>query len=42
LPDSSPRLILTRHERGTAFMADVQGRLAGRLSVCLSTSGFDE
>jgi acetolactate synthase-1/2/3 large subunit len=39
LLDSSLRFIPTRHEQGAAFMADVQGRLAGKASVCLSTLG---
>ena len=39
LLDSSLRFIQTRHEQGAAFMADVQGRLAGKASVCLSTLG---
>jgi acetolactate synthase-1/2/3 large subunit len=39
LRDSKLRFILTRHEQGAAFMADVQGRLTGRASVCLATLG---
>jgi acetolactate synthase-1/2/3 large subunit len=39
LLDSSLRFIQTRHEQGAAFMADVQGRLTGRASVCLATLG---
>lgn len=39
LLDSSLRFIPTRHEQGAAFMADVQGRLTGKASVCLSTLG---
>ena len=31
--------ILTRHEQGAAFMADVYGRLTGKAGVCLSTLG---
>lgn len=31
--------VLTRHEQGAAFMADVYGRLTGRAGVCLSTLG---
>ncbi len=31
--------ILTRHEQGAGFMADVHGRLTGRAGVCLSTIG---
>jgi acetolactate synthase-1/2/3 large subunit len=33
------RFVLTRHEQGAAFMADVFGRLTGRAGVCLSTLG---
>ncbi|MEO5695772.1 MAG: acetolactate synthase large subunit [Burkholderiaceae bacterium] len=36
---SSIRFVLTRHEQGAAFMADVYGRLTGRAGVCLSTLG---
>jgi len=39
LLDSSIRFIITRHEQGAAFMADVYGRLTGRAGVCLSTLG---
>jgi len=39
LLDSSIRFVLTRHEQGAAFMADVQGRLTGKAGVCLSTLG---
>ncbi|MCO6437724.1 MAG: acetolactate synthase large subunit [Phycisphaerae bacterium] len=39
LLDSSLRFVQTRHEQGAAFMADVQGRLTGRASVCLATLG---
>ncbi len=39
LLDADLRFISTRHEQGAAFMADVQGRLTGRASVCLSTLG---
>ncbi len=39
LLDSNLRFIQTRHEQGAAFMADVQGRLTGKASVCLSTLG---
>jgi len=35
----SIRFILTRHEQGAAFMADVYGRLTGRPAVCLGTLG---
>ena len=37
--DSHIQFILTRHEQGAAFMADVYGRLTGRAGVCLSTLG---
>ncbi len=39
LLDSSIPFILTRAEQGAAFMADVQGRLTGKASVCLGTLG---
>lgn len=39
LEGSSVRFILTRHEQGAAFMADVYGRLTGRAGVCLGTLG---
>ncbi|MDG6779091.1 acetolactate synthase large subunit [Thiomicrorhabdus sp. zzn3] len=39
LLDSKIQFILTRHEQGAAFMADVYGRLTGRAGVCLSTLG---
>lgn len=39
LHDSDIRFILTRHEQGAAFMADVHGRLTGEAGVCLSTLG---
>ena len=39
LLDSSIRFVVTRHEQGAAFMADVYGRLTGRAGVCLSTLG---
>jgi acetolactate synthase-1/2/3 large subunit len=39
LPGSSIRLVMTRHEQGAAFMADVYGRLTGKAGVCLSTLG---
>ena len=32
-------VVLTRHEQGAAFMADVYGRLTGKPGVCLSTLG---
>jgi len=39
LEESSIRFIVTRHEQGAAFMADVYGRLTGRAGVCMSTLG---
>lgn len=39
LDDSPIRFIMTRHEQGAAFMADVYGRLTGKVGVCLSTLG---
>lgn len=39
LLDSNIRFILTRHEQGAAFMADVYGRLTGKAGVCLATLG---
>jgi acetolactate synthase-1/2/3 large subunit len=39
LLDSSIRFVMTRHEQGAAFMADVHGRLTGKAGVCLSTLG---
>src|SRR3990167_10953294 len=33
------RFILTRHEQGAAFMADIHGRLSGKAGVCLATLG---
>ena len=39
LLDSKIKFILTRHEQGAAFMADVYGRLTGKIGVCLSTLG---
>ncbi len=33
------RFILTRHEQGAAFMAEVYGRLTGEVAVCLGTLG---
>ena len=39
LLDSGMRFILTRHEQGAAFMADVHGRLTGSAGVCLATLG---
>jgi len=34
-----PRLILTRHEAGAAFIADGYARQSGRIGVCCSTTG---
>ena len=39
LEDSEIRFMLTRHEQGAAFMADVYGRLTGKSGVCLGTLG---
>lgn len=39
LRNSSIRFVLTRHEQGAAFMADVYGRLTGRAGACLATLG---
>jgi acetolactate synthase-1/2/3 large subunit len=39
LLNSSIKFIMTRHEQGAAFMADLYGRLTGRPGVCLSTLG---
>lgn len=39
LLDSNIKFIVTRHEQGAAFMADVYGRLTGRAGVCMSTLG---
>ena len=39
LLDSPIEFIITRHEQGAAFMADVYGRLTGRAGVCMSTLG---
>src|SRR5881296_1424114 len=40
LEDSSKiRFVLTRHEQGAAFMADVYGRLSSYPGVCLATLG---
>lgn len=36
---SSIQFVLTRHEQGAGFMADVFGRLTGRAGVCLATIG---
>lgn len=39
LQNSSIQFIITRHEQGAAFMADVYGRLTHKAGVCLSTLG---
>lgn len=39
LSRSKIKFIVTRHEQGAAFMADVYGRLTGKPGVCLSTLG---
>ena len=39
LPDYPIHHVLTRHEQGAAFMADVYGRLTGKAGVCLATLG---
>lgn len=39
LLDSNIKFVLTRHEQGAAFMADVYGRLTGHAGVCLATLG---
>ena len=39
LLDSKIQFIVTRHEQGAAFMADVYGRLTGKAGVCMSTLG---
>ena len=39
IDDSSIEFILTRHEQGAAFMADIYGRLTGEPGVCLGTLG---
>ena len=39
LKDSGIRFILTRHEQGAAFMAEVYGRLTGNPAACLGTLG---
>lgn len=36
---SGIKFVLTRHEQGAGFMADVYGRLTGRAGVCLATIG---
>jgi len=37
--EPGPRLIVTRHEAGSAFMADGYARATGKLGVCCSTTG---
>ncbi len=39
LENSPIEFVLTRHEQGAAFMAEVQGRLTGVPGVCLATLG---
>lgn len=39
LNGSAIRFILTRHEQGASFMADIYGRLTGRAGVCCATLG---
>lgn len=39
LSQSRISFVLTRHEQGAAFMANVYGRLTGKPGVCLSTLG---
>ncbi len=39
LENSSIEFVLTRHEQGAAFMAEVYGRLTGNPAVCLGTLG---
>lgn len=39
LEGSSIEFVLTRHEQGAAFMAEVYGRLTGNPAVCLGTLG---
>jgi acetolactate synthase-1/2/3 large subunit len=39
MPSSQIQFVLTRDERGAAFMANVWGRLSGKPGVCLSTLG---
>ena len=39
LLDSSIQFVITRHEQGAAFMAEVYGRLTGRAGGCMSTLG---
>ena len=39
LSQSNIRLVVTRHEQGAAFMADVYGRVSSYPGVCLATLG---
>ncbi|RDI63314.1 acetolactate synthase large subunit [Nocardia pseudobrasiliensis] len=39
LSRSSIRYVLTRHEQGASFMAEIYGRLTGRAGVCSATLG---
>ena len=39
LQHSKIKVVVTRHEQGAAFMADVYGRVTGRSGVCMSTLG---
>ncbi len=39
LEGSDLRFVMTRHEQGAAFMAEVYGRLTGNPAVCLGTLG---
>jgi acetolactate synthase-1/2/3 large subunit len=39
LSKSSIEYVLTRHEQGASFMAEVYGRLTGRAGVCSATLG---
>nr|WP_272938817.1 acetolactate synthase large subunit [Mycolicibacterium agri] len=39
LANSSIEYVLTRHEQGAAFMAEVYGRLTGQAGVCSATLG---
>ena len=39
LSGSSIRYVLTRHEQGASFMAEMYGRLTGRAGVCSATLG---
>ncbi|MDN5856671.1 MAG: acetolactate synthase large subunit, partial [Actinomycetia bacterium] len=39
LSDSSIRYVLTRHEQGASFMAEMYGRVTGKAGVCSATLG---